>query len=229
MLGFWPLAGAPLADDNVATASGNDIAGTTTIVFTPAATLTGRGSSTATATLTFSQTATLTGFGNIAATSTLVFSPTATLTGRGSSSATATLTFTPSATLTGRGALSGTSTLVFTPIATLTGRGSIAGTSSIVFNVSGTLFVPASNNLSGTTSITFNVAASISNIANVPPLNMIVAPHQQTTAFSQAKANNIPRSRQTKPLVMVPVLAPFMAGVAYESSKSRGIVSARRR
>lgn len=102
------------------------------------------GAMTGSTSLTFTPTATIKGTAAPTGTTSLAFTPTGTLKGAGTLTGTASLTLGQAATIKGIGALSGPASLTFTLDATLTGLGPapITGSTSIIFDLTGVMGPP---------------------------------------------------------------------------------------
>lgn len=135
------------------------ITGTASLVFTPAAALSGAGALAGTANLTFTPSALLTGAGALAGLSALAFTPVGAGTGVGALAGTAILSFAPVGSLKGAGALSGVSALAITPTATVTGAGALTGASALTFAPVASL--KGAGALAGTTTLTFTPSAAL--------------------------------------------------------------------
>lgn len=148
----------------VPAASTADLAGSTTLTFSPSGALQGSSALAGVATLTFSPSGNLVGSSALAGATTLTFTPSGSLVGVSALSGQTSLTFTVSASLAGDSALAGQTTLTFTPSGALVGSSALAGATSITFTPSADLTITAAGTaaLAGQTSITFTLTADLS-------------------------------------------------------------------
>lgn len=126
MFGLSAFAETPFAATPDSIVS-NAITGTSSLTFTPTASIAGQGAITASTTLVFSPTATITDAANnnITGASSLTFTPSASVTGTRQITGSSSLTFTPAATIADAAGnnITGATTLTFSPTATLTNAG----------------------------------------------------------------------------------------------------------
>lgn len=144
----WP--GTDISYDNIrvnvyveytAAGGGDNIAGATTLTFTPEGTVTGDGA--------------------IAGSSSLTFTPAGNLVGDGAVAGSSALSFTGAGAIGGDGAISGASALSFDATGAITGEGAIAGSASVIFDVTGQLEGTEEGEISGSTSLSFDVTGAL--------------------------------------------------------------------
>ena len=111
--------------------------------------------------ITFTPTATLTPYGALAGSTDVTFAPTATLTADGALAGSTDVTFTPTGTLTADGALAGSTDVTFAPTGTLIADGALAGSTDVTFAVSGAMQAASAGAMSGTTSVTFTASGTM--------------------------------------------------------------------
>lgn len=159
-----------------------DIAGTSSITFAPAATLVGSGAVIGASALAFAPSATVTGKGVISGSSTLVFSPSAAATGKGPLTGASAIVFAPAGTMTGKGAIIGAGALAFAPSGTLAGKGAVAGSSALVFSLSAAL--SGKGALAGSSSLALNAAGTLTGNGALAGTSILAFAHTGTLGGS---------------------------------------------
>lgn len=179
----WDASDSTWGDWRTQSIAGGEIAGTTSITFTPQGSLHGRGALQGTSALSFASAATLiarlqasgsssitftpagelAGKAPLSGLSTLAFSPLGSLLGKTSLQGASSLTFSPVGAISGRALRSGTSALSFAPDGAIRGVGKLSSSSGITFTPTGVLVGKAS--ISGATVLTFTVEGTL----NTPP------------------------------------------------------------
>jgi hypothetical protein len=134
----------------------NAISGSSSLAFSPSATLLGSGSIGGSSTLTITDSATLLGKGAVSGSAVLSFTPSGALVDRISGSSS--LALSSSSTLLGTGSVTGSGSLSLSPAGTLLGAGQITGSSSLAFSGSGAISAPT---ISGSATLSFTPTATL--------------------------------------------------------------------